>query len=162
MSAPQTHGTFIVLFFTFTTTCFFFVCQGLTCFLSQCHSPATNLRMNREYMSAPRICVVSYEKYKVVREKKKDLLFMKKKTFNLSAEMIEKWWESGVFGETGIHNNWLSVLILMLFCAGGAKQHSSKRWTHQGRRSYSTGAYFCHSDQSTFTSCYIMNSHVYS
>lgn len=27
----------------------------------------------------------------------------------------------------------------LLFCAGGAKQHSSERWAHQGRRSHPTG-----------------------
>ena len=77
------------LFFCFLHLHAFFVCQGLTCFLSQCQSPATNLRMNCKYMSAP--SVVSYEKYKCCQREKKHLLFMKKKTFNLSTEMIEKW-----------------------------------------------------------------------
>lgn len=53
-----------------------------------------------------------------------------------------------IIGVVEIHNDQLSGLIFMLLLffffpgAGGAEQHRSQRWTHQGGGSDSTGASF--------------------
>lgn len=61
------------------------------------------------------------------------------------------------FRDTELCGDWLSALIFKFFCAGWAEQHSSKRWAHKGRRSYSAGGYFHVSARSTWTAGYVMN-----